>query len=108
MEKLRRLLLLLQTGIQDYESALQTLEQERLKYLRLAMTDSFGTDENSSRESWLAHLQALESNLQARLNALRQAVVNAAVEIQADLNSSATTSPSSRPNEEPPSEKDKV
>lgn len=85
MEKIRRLYLLLKAGIEDYEETVKTLQQERLKYLRLSMTDSFGADDNSSRASWLGHLKAQEMGLTTRLDALRQAVVNAAIEVQEDL-----------------------
>lgn len=85
MEKIRRLALLLKAGIEEQDEAIKTLQHERLKYLRLSMTSSFGDDENSSKSSWLAHLKALEMAQTTRLNAVRQAIINAAVEIQEDL-----------------------
>ena len=85
VEKIRRLAFLLRSGIDEYDVAAETLQEERLKYLRLSITDSFGRDENTSKASWLAHLQALENSLSSRLNAIRQAVVNAGVDIQPEL-----------------------
>jgi len=106
MEKIRRLAALLDVGIREYDEALRTLQSERLKYLRLSLTDGFGQDANSSRGSWLSHLKALEMGLNTRLDALRQAVVNAAVELQNDLAESiahrSTTTPATlSPEEEP-------
>lgn len=89
MEKLRRLAALLETGIREYDEAVRALQSERLKYLRLSLTNGFGEDENSSRSSWLSHLKALEVGLNTRLDALRQGVINAALEIQRDLAESA-------------------
>jgi hypothetical protein len=121
VEKIRRLALLIRAGIEEYDEAVKVLQEERLKYLRLSMTESFGDDENSSRGSWLAHLKALEVAQATRLNALRQAIVNAAVEIQADLPgprrsadtsataSSAATESAEEPEDgETPSDADKV
>ena len=85
MEKIRRLAFLLQAGIDEYDVAAETLQEERLKYLRLSITDSFGRDENTSKASWLAHLQALENSLNSRLNAIRQAVVNASADMEPEL-----------------------
>lgn len=89
MEKIRRLASLLEAGIRDYDDAVQTLQAERLKYLRLSLTDGFGGDANSSKGSWLSHLKAMEIGLNTRLDALRQAVINAAVDLQRDLSESS-------------------
>jgi len=114
MEKIRRLAALLEVGIEEYETAVKTLQAERLKYLRLSMTDGFGDDENTSRMSWLTHLKTLEVSAANRLDALRQGVINAAVEIQSDAQAAkaATTPASVEPDEsedpELPSDADKV
>ena len=81
LEKIRELVILLQTGIEDYEVQLKTLQEERLKYIRLSRTNGFGTDENSSRESWLLHLKQLEDSLELRVNALNQAIKETAADI---------------------------
>ncbi|MCY4404444.1 MAG: hypothetical protein OXD54_17915 [Candidatus Poribacteria bacterium] len=74
MEKIRELATLLESGITDYDDQLKTLQSERLKYIRLTMTDGFGTEEGASKESWLLHLKQVEDSLGLRLKALRQAV----------------------------------
>ena len=74
LETIRELVILLQTGIEDYEGQLKTLQEERLKYIRLSQSNGFGTDENSSNESWLLHLKQLEDSLELRVNALKQAI----------------------------------
>lgn len=81
MEKIRELVIMLQTGIEDYEKQLKVLQEERLKYIRLSITNGFGTDENSSKASWLLHLKQLEDTLEVRLNALKQAIKEAAADI---------------------------
>ncbi len=113
MEKIRRLVSLLQSGIDEYDAASVTLQEERLKYLRLSLTDTFGRDENTSKASWLAHLQALENSLSSRLNAMRQAAVNAGIEMQPELDEGiralAALGPTDEPEEpEAPTEQDKV
>jgi hypothetical protein len=97
MEKIRRLAALLETGIREYDDAVQTLQSERLKYLRLSLTDGFGEDANSSRGSWLSHLRAMEIALNTRLDALRQAVINSAVDLQRDLAESTAHRSSTEP-----------
>ena len=44
MEKIRELISLLESGIEDYDAQLKVLQAERLKYIRLSMTDGFGTE----------------------------------------------------------------
>lgn len=78
MEKMRELAALLASGIEDYDEQVKVLQTERLKYIRLAMTDGFGTDEGESKDSWLLHLKQLEDSLTRRRNALRQAILMAA------------------------------
>ena len=78
MEKIRELAALLASGIEDYDEQVKVLQTERLKYIRLAMTDGFGTDEGESKDSWLLHLKQLEDSLTRRRNALRQAILMAA------------------------------
>ena len=113
MEKIRRLVSLLDSGIDDYEDASATLQEERLKYLRLSITNAFGVDENTSRASWLAHLQSLENSLNSRLNAIRQAIVNAGMDMQPELDEGiralAELGATDEPEEpETPDEQDKV
>ena len=74
MEKIRELATLLESGITDYDDQLKTLQSERLKYIRLTMTDGFGNEEGASKESWLLHLKQVEDSLGLRLKALRQAI----------------------------------
>jgi len=78
LEKMRELAALLASGIEDYDEQVKVLQSERLKYIRLAMTDGFGTDEGASKDSWLLHLKQLEDSLTRRRNALRQAILMAA------------------------------
>lgn len=78
MEKIRELAALLASGIEDYDEQVKVLQTERLKYIRLAMTDGFGTDEGESKDSWLLHLKQLEDSVTRRRNALRQAILMAA------------------------------
>ncbi|HIE29620.1 TPA: hypothetical protein EYP66_20305 [Candidatus Poribacteria bacterium] len=81
MEKIRELAVLLQTGIEDYEEQQKTLQQERLKYMRLSLTNGFGDTEDTSQESWLIHLKDIEETLNVRRNTMRQAIKDAAAEI---------------------------
>ena len=81
MEKIRELSALLASGIEDYDAQVKVLQTERLKYIRLAMTDGFGTGEGESKDSWLLHLKGLEDSLMSRRNALRQAILMAGEEI---------------------------
>ncbi len=81
MEKIRELSMMLQTGIDEYEEQQKMMQQERLKYMRLAVTNTFGDTENDSRDSWLLHLRDMEETLNTRRNVLRQAIKDAAAEI---------------------------
>ena len=81
MEKIRELAMLLASGIEDYDAQVKVLQTERLKYIRLAMTDGFGTEEGESKDSWLLHLKGLEDSLMRRRNALRQAILMAGEDI---------------------------
>ena len=82
MEKIRELVLLLETGIASYDEQLKALQAERLKYIRLQMTDGFGTDEGESKDSWLLHLKQLEDSLEIRLKSLKQAIQDSAASFQ--------------------------
>ena len=82
MEKIRELITLLESGVEDYDEQMKILQTERLKYIRLAMTDGFGTEEGASKESWLLHLKQLEDSLTLRLKSIRQAIVETARDIQ--------------------------
>lgn len=82
MEKIRELATLLESGITDYDDQLKILQSERLKYIRLSMTNGFGGEEGDSKESWLLHLKQLEDSLGLRLKALRQAVQESATSFQ--------------------------
>ena len=84
MEKIRELITLLESGVEDYEEQMKILQTERLKYIRLSMTDGFGTEEGDSQESWLLHLKQLEDSLKLRLNSIRQAIVDTAKDIQTE------------------------
>ncbi len=86
MEKIRELITLLESGVEDYEEQMKILQTERLKYIRLSMTDGFGTEEGDSKESWLLHLKQLEDSLKLRLNSIRQAIVETARDIQKEEN----------------------
>ena len=74
MEKIRELSSLLQAGIDEYDKQLKVLQQERLKYIRLSVSDSFGKTDGDSKNSWLLHLQQLEASLDVRLVSMREAV----------------------------------
>ncbi len=82
MEKIRELITLLESGVEDYEEQMKILQTERLKYIRLSMTDGFGTEEGDSKESWLLHLKQLEDSLALRLKSIRQAIVDTARDMQ--------------------------
>ena len=86
MEKIRELITLLESGVEDYEEQMKILQTERLKYIRLSMTDGFGTEEGDSKESWLLHLKQLEDSLALRLKSIRQAIVETARDIQKEEN----------------------
>ena len=86
MEKIRELISLLESGIEDYDAQVKVLQSERLKYIRLSITDSFGKEENDSKESWLLHLKQLEDSLRLRRNTIRQAIVETAEDIQKEGN----------------------
>ena len=81
MEKIRELVALLQAGIEEYDDQLKLLQKERLKFLRLSITDEFGADEGDSKNSWMLHLAQLEKSLGLRLNALRQGIKDSAASI---------------------------
>lgn len=82
MEKIRELLSLLESGIEEYDAQMKVLQTERLKYIRLAMTDAFGTEDGDSKESWLLHLKQLEDSLTLRRDTIRQAVRDTAADMQ--------------------------
>ena len=82
MEKIRELITLLESGVEDYDEQMKILQTERLKYIRLSMTDGFGTEEGASKESWLLHLKQLEDSLALRLKSIRQAIVDTARDMQ--------------------------
>ncbi len=86
MEKIRELIALLESGIEDYDEQLKMLQTERLKYIRLSMTGGFGTEEGDSKESWLLHLKQLEESLTLRRDSIRQAIRAAADDIQEEEN----------------------
>jgi len=77
---------LLASGIEDYDAQLKILQTERLKYIRLSMTNGFGVGEADSKESWLLHLKQLEDSLNLRRNSIRKAVRDAADAIQKEEN----------------------
>lgn len=82
MEQIRELSTLLETGIAEYEEQLKVLQSERLKYIRLSMTEGFGIDEGQSKDSWILHLKQLEDSLEIRTRALKQAVRETAESFQ--------------------------
>ena len=82
MEKIRELISLLESGVEDYDAQVKILQTERLKYIRLAITDGFGTEEGASKESWLLHLKQLEDSLETRRKSIRQAIKEAAEDMQ--------------------------
>ena len=86
MEKIRELITLLESGVEDYDEQMKILQTERLKYIRLSMTDGFGTEEGDSKESWLLHLKQLEDSLALRRRTIQQAIVETAEDIQKEEN----------------------
>ena len=82
MEKIRELITLLESGVEDYDAQMKVLQSERLKYIRLSITDGFGTEEGDSKESWLLHLKQLEDSLALRRRTIQQAIVETAEDIQ--------------------------
>ena len=64
----------------------KVLQSERLKYIRLSITNGFGTEEGDSKESWLLHLKQLEDSLALRRRTIRQAVVDTAEDFQKEEN----------------------
>ena len=86
MEKIRELVSLLETGIEEYDTQLKVLQSERLKYIRLSITDGFGTEDGDSKESWLLHLKQLEDSLTLRRRTIQQAIVETAEDIQKEEN----------------------
>lgn len=82
MEEIRALATLLESGIAEYDDQLKILQSERLKYIRLSMTNGFGKEDDDSKESWLLHLKQLEDSLSLRLRALKQAIVDSALSFQ--------------------------
>lgn len=82
MEKIRELISLLESGVEDYDAQVKVLQSERLKYIRLSITDGFGTEEGDSKESWLLHLKQLEDSLALRRRTIQQAIVETAEDIQ--------------------------
>jgi len=86
LEKIRELISLLESGVEDYDTQLKVLQAERLKYIRLSMTDGFGTEEGDSKESWLLHLKQLEDSLTLRRDSIRQAIQQTAEDIQKEEN----------------------
>jgi len=84
MERIRKLSTMLQAGIEDYEKQMKLLQEERLKYLRLSITNNFGTTADTSRESWLLHLKNIDDQLKIRIEAMQKAILDAATEIQAE------------------------
>lgn len=86
MEKIRELISLLESGIEDYDTQMKVLQTERLKYIRLSMTDGFGEEEGDSKDSWLLHLKQLEDSLRLRQTSIQQAIRNAADDIQKEEN----------------------
>lgn len=85
MEKIRQLAKFLQHGIEAHDSYVETLIEERTKYMRLAISNGFEDEGEQSRESWLSHLQALKNRIDVHLNAMRVSIVNDARAIESDL-----------------------
>ena len=82
MEKIRELITLLESGVEDYDAQMKVLQTERLKYIRLSITDGFGTEEGDSKESWLLHLKQLEDSLALRRRTIQQAIMETAEDFQ--------------------------
>jgi len=75
---------MLQAGIEDYEQQMKLLQEERLKFLRLSITDGFRPGEDTSRESWLLHLKSIEDQLKVRVQAMEKAIIDVSAEIQSE------------------------
>ena len=86
MEKIRELISLLESGVEEYDAQMKVLQSERLKYIRLSITNGFGTEEGDSKQSWLLHLKQLEDSLALRRRTLQQAIVETAEDIQKEEN----------------------
>lgn len=84
IERIRELASLLNAGLEDYDKHMKVLQEERLKFLRLSITNGFGEDENSSREAWLLHLKKLEDALNVKLEAMKRAILEAAEELSGE------------------------
>lgn len=82
VEEIRELATLLESGISEYDDQLKILQSERLKYIRLSMTNGFGEEDGDSKDSWLLHLKQLEDSMALRLRALKQAIVDSALSFQ--------------------------
>lgn len=82
MERIKKLATMLQAGIEDYEKQMKILQEERLKFLRLSITDGFGNSNDTSRESWLLHMKNIEDQLKVRVEAMNKAILDVAAEIQ--------------------------
>ena len=82
MEQIRELASLLESGIADYDEQLKALQTERLKYIRLQMTNGFGTGDGESKDSWLLHLKQMEDSLDLRLKSLKRAIQDSASSFQ--------------------------
>ena len=82
MEEIRELATLLESGIAEYDEQLKILQSERLKYIRLSMTNGFGAEDGDSKDSWLLHLKQLEDSLALRRRVLKQAIVDSALSFQ--------------------------
>jgi len=82
VERIRELANLLEAGIQDYEEQSNLLQQERLRFMKLSLTDNFGDDENSSEDSWLIHMKNIEETLYVRRVSIRQAIKECAEQIR--------------------------
>ncbi len=91
MEKIRELANLLQVGIEDYEEQSNLLQQERLKFMKLSLTDDFGDTEGASEDSWLIHLKNIEETLHTRRQAIRQAIRDCAAQIRQEEGAETTT-----------------
>ena len=84
LERIRELAILLQAGIEDCEKQLRVLQEERLKFIRLSLTNGFGTDDETSKESWLLHLKQLEDFLEIHVISLEHAIQEAAADITSE------------------------
>lgn len=84
MERIRKLATMLQAGIEDYENQMKLLQEERLKFLRLSITDGFGNTDDTSRESWLLHMKSIDDQLKVRVEAMQKAILDVAAEIETE------------------------